>query len=260
MIILPTNKCWPRNDIFERKYDMKKIVLPIATSLTLGIGMLGTTAVFATNTTPDPASPDPASAETPVTAELTLPNPDPIVPPFIDPTDPNVPGGDTDTGITGHFGIAYAPTLLSVQQELNAKGQQIIPLDNGKGVTKFNVGVRDTLRKQQDWKLSAQLTWDGNSASSMVGSKITGTNGQVMENIDGYLKGLKDNEVTTTAANLEISNTPVDILETVPSKTTNAVYNYGFETPELVIPEVSKVPAGTYSGKITWNLAVTPNP
>ena len=230
---------------------MKKLFMPMITTAILATCTLGTTSVFAADGTPDPST-----AETPVTAELELKDAGPITPP-IDPSDPNNPGEDL-TPITGHFGIAYIPKPLSATSKLENTGQQTIALKNTIGKNKCNVGIRDTLRKKNKWVLSAQLTWSGANASFMDGTTITGENGQAMENIAGVLGNIQNGEVSTSATSLSISNTPTNVLETVDGKQTNGIYNYGFENSSLVIPATEKVPAGSYSGNITWNLAATP--
>ncbi|RAV23689.1 hypothetical protein DQE84_19610, partial [Staphylococcus warneri] len=63
---------------------------------------------------------------------------------------------------------------------------------------------------------------------------------------------------STSAQTLKISSVETTVMQSSVGKTMNGVYNYQFENPQLVIPEVSKVAAGTYSGNITWNLANTP--
>lgn len=225
---------------------MKKTIPPLLALFTLPF--LGNTAAFATNSIPDPST-----SETPVTAELTLQDAGNITPPNPDVED--------NTAIAGHFGIAYAPKTLSANSKLNNSGNQEISLNHPTSPSnnRFNVGVRDTLRKKHTWDLTAQLSWDGDNSSFMTGTTIIGNNGTVMENEDGNgtLVALKDAEVTTTATSLTISETPVKVLETV-GKQTNGIYNYGFENPKLVIPATEKVPAGSYTGNITWNLTVTP--
>ncbi|MFT0189757.1 WxL domain-containing protein [Candidatus Enterococcus avicola] len=228
---------------------MKKMFKTLLATTLLATSTLGAKSAFAAN-------PEPGTAETPVTADLELKDAGTVTPP-INPTDPDNPGEDI-TPITGHFGIAYLPKPLNATSKLEATGEQKIALSNGVGVDKFNVGVRDTLRKMNKWELSVQLAWAGANASYMNGTTITGENGVATENINGNLQALKDGEVTTNAASLTISNTPTVVLETVDGKQTNGTYNYGFEKASLVIPATEKVPSGSYTGTVTWNLAVTP--
>ena len=92
----------------------------------------------------------------------------------------------------------------------------------------------------------------------MAGTTIQATGGNVKENVNGNLQTLANGEVSTNAQTLEISSVETTVMQSSVSKTMNGVYNYQFVSPQLVIPEVSKVAAGTYSGNITWNLANTP--
>lgn len=109
----------------ERNNNMKKTILPVLATLTLCTSALGVTAFAADDT----VTPDPASATTDITAKLTLPTGGgTVVPPIIDPTDPDKPGGDNGTGIQGNFGIAYVPNALTGQAELATSGAQAVSL------------------------------------------------------------------------------------------------------------------------------------
>lgn len=233
---------------------MKKTILPLLASLTLCTSALGVQAFAADDT----VTPDPASATTDITAKLTLPTGGgTVVPPIIDPTDPSKPGGDNGTGIQGNFGIAYVPNALTGQAELATSGSQDVSLTDANSNTKFNVGVKDTLRKKHSWDLKASISWDD---SYMEGTTFKGTNAKVSENNNGTLgnvgnvNGIQDK----TNGNLEIDDTEKSIFGSNGTATTNGVYNYGFENPTLNIPNVENVPAGSYSGDITWNLELTP--
>lgn len=231
---------------------MKSIRL-LGVTLLASTTLLGAGQAFAATTSPD-VDAEPASAKTPVTAELTIGDPGSVTP----PSKPGEGGGDQETGISGLFGIAYAPGTLSGQAQLSKSGEQKIDLSNNTA-TKYNVGVQDKTRKSnQNWTLKASLSWDGDTNGYMNGTSIEATNGIVNENVDGTLEALKNNEVTTTAATLEIGSSEADVMSSSVGQTMNGVYNYQFENPKLVIPEVSKVAAGTYEGNITWNLSSTP--
>lgn len=220
----------------------------LASTTLLGVG----SAFAATSVTP--VEPDPASAKTPITAELTIGNPGTVT----SPSQPGEGGGDKGTGISGLFGIAYAPGTLSGQAQLNASGEQKVDLSNNTA-TKYNVGVQDKTRKNtQNWTLKASLSWDGDTNNYMAGTTIQATGGNVKENVNGNLQTLANSEVSTSAQTLKISSVETTVMQSSVGKTMNGVYNYQFENPQLVIPEVSKVAAGTYSGNITWNLANTP--
>lgn len=176
------------------------------------------------------------------------------------PVPPLVPEGGTDTGtgITGLFGIAYAPNALQGTAQLNETGSTEVSLASAGNTTKkYNVGVQDKTRaKDRNWTLSAQLEWTGDNKDYMNGATITATGGKVQLNEAGKLKELADAEVTTAAANLTISkDAPVEIMAAQKRKTMNGVYNYQFQEPKLVIPQSQNVTAGTYSGNINWTLS-----
>lgn len=227
---------------------MKKLATPLLTTLLFStVAFTGVSASAAT-------TPDPATAETPIEAQLTINQ---------TPTPPTAPtgadgGADKATALTGLFGIAYAPDKLSVSDTLNDAGQQKLALSNN-NVAKYNVGVQDkTRRNDQQWTLKAKLTWSGANANYMTGTSIEASNGNVQENKAGALTALTDSQVTTTAQSLKINETETAIMASANGKTMNGVYNYQFESPELVIPNVENVPAGTYNGTINWNLETTP--
>ena len=230
---------------------MKAIRL-LGATLLASTTLLGAGSAFADTTT---TTPDPASATTPITAELTVGNPGTVTP----PSQPGEGGGDQGTGISGLFGIAYAPGTLSGQAQLNANGEQRVDLSNNTA-TKYNVGVQDKTRKNdQNWILNASLSWNGDTNNYMAGTTIQATGGNVKEIVNGNLQMLTNSEVSTNAQNLTISSTETSIMQSSVGKTMNGVYNYQFANPQLVIPEVSKVAAGTYEGNITWNLVNSVN-
>lgn len=229
---------------------MKSIRLFGATLL-ISTTLLGVTGVFASES----STPNPKEEKTPITAGITV-NQTPNKP--TPPTDPDEGGADKPTDIIGLFGIAYAPDILSGQIQLNEFGEQKVSLSN-KDVTKYNVGVQDkTRKKDQNWVLTASLTWEEDRQNYMLGTSIEASNGNMKENIAGQLKELRDKEVTTTASTLKIDSTETKIMQTNIGKTMNGVYNYQFERPHLIIPDVSMVPNGTYQGAIVWNLLNVP--
>ncbi|NTJ95998.1 WxL domain-containing protein [Enterococcus faecium] len=229
---------------------MKKHVALFSSVLMMSTTLLGVGSVFA-----DEISPTPESATTPVTAQLEI-NQTPEKP--VIPTDPDG-GGDKPTDITGLFGIAYTPNTLSGHKVLGESGREEVDLASN-NATKYNVGVQDKTRKNdQQWTLKAQLEWTNDDNNYLAGTTITATGGNVKENNNGTLSELTSGEVTTNATDLTINqDAEVEVMKSVSGKTMNGVYNYQFENPKLVIPEVSKVAAGTYSGTINWNLENTP--
>lgn len=230
---------------------MKKINSILGAAVFASTTLLGGGSVLA-----DEISPNPSSAQTPVTAELTIPAVS------IAPDLPKNPegGGDKPTDITGNFGIAYAPNTLSGKGELLSGGQQEIALSHD-GVTKYNVGVQDKTRKNdQNWKLKAKLSWTDDTNGYMTGTSIIAIGGNVKENNRGELQSLTDNQVTTNATDLKIEqNSEVEVMKSTLGKNMYGVYNYQFTSPKLVIPDVTKVAAGTYTGNINWNLENTPS-
>ena len=233
---------------------MKSIRL-LGATLLASTTLLGAAGVFAEQS--QPTDPTPATAQTPITAELTVnETPDKPTP----PTEPGEGGGDQGSDIEGLFGIAYAPKALSGQGELAENGQSTIDLSNNESTQgKYNVGVQDKTRaKDRAWTLKAQLVWDGDDNDYMAGSTITATEGNVKLNTKGTLTPVTEDEVTIgdSATNLTIEQgSQVELMKANAGKTVNGVYNYQFKAPKLVIPNSENVAAGTYSGNIVWNLS-----
>ncbi len=233
---------------------MKSIRL-LGATLLASTTLLGAASAFAAPS--EPSTPDPASVQTPVSAVLTV-NDNPTA-----PEPPKNPDGGTDegTGITGLFGIAYAPKALSGTAQLQEKGQTEVSLSNNSATNdqnKYNVGVQDKTRaKDRNWTLSAQLEWTGDTQGYMEGATITASEGNAKLNDGkGNLSEITEGEVTTTAASLTIQkDAPTTILTAQKGKTVNGVYNYQFKDPKLVIPQSQNVAAGTYSGNINWTLS-----
>lgn len=234
---------------------MKKSISILGTTLLVSTTLLGAGSAFAQTSVVE-TTPNPSTAQTPITAELTI-NQKPTKP--VGPTQPGEGGGDKVTEITGIYGIAYTPAALSGRAQLNDSGRQEVDLANN-NATKYNVGVQDKTRKNnQKWSLKAKLVWTDDTNNYMTGTTITATGGNVKENKNGILEELSDAQVTTAASNLTIGqDSEVEVMKAATGKTMNGVYNYQFTSPKLVIPEVSKVAAGTYSGNINWNLEDTP--
>ncbi|HFD1718314.1 TPA: WxL domain-containing protein [Enterococcus faecium] len=227
---------------------MKKHVTLFSSVLMMSTTLLGAGGVLAEEA-------NPKTADTPISAELEI-NQTPEKP--VLPTDPDG-GGDKPTDITGLFGIAYTPNTLSGHKVLGESGREEVDLANNR-TTKYNVGVQDKTRKNnQQWTLKARLEWSNDNNNYMAGTTITATGGNVKENKKGTLTELTSGEVITEASTLTVNQgSEVEVMKSVSGKTMNGVYNYQFESPKLVIPEVSKVTAGSYSGNIKWNLENTP--
>lgn len=236
------------------EYDVKKIFIPCLLTTLMSTTVLGG-AVFAADTD--------TNKQTPIAADLTLPDdgdtpivPDPDPTPDPDPNpDPN-PDPETPVEPQRGRGIVYYPGAKSISATLNENGEQTLHLYN-----QIRVGVKDKTRETTPWKLSASLNWgdiDTNGNKYLSTATVKGLNGQVRENKDGVLSAINDGEVTSTANNLEIGTTQTEIMTGVEDKTKNGIYDYSADHVDLVIPDVSKVPAGSYSGTIDWNLSTTP--
>lgn len=234
---------------------MKKSISILGTTLLVSTTLLGAGSAFAQKAVTE-INPNPATATTPITAELTI-NQKPTKP--VDPTQPGEGGGDQVTDISGIYGIAYVPGTLSGQAELQESGEQRVSLSNN-AATKYNVGVQDKTRKNdQKWVLKAKLAWTNDTNNYMAGTTIATTSGNVKENKQGNLSALTDSQVISGGETLAIGqDAEVEVMKAATGKTMNGVYNYQFSNPELVIPNPENVAAGTYSGNINWNLEDTP--
>ncbi|HAP3574293.1 TPA: hypothetical protein IUD81_002522 [Enterococcus faecalis] len=233
---------------------MKSIRL-LGATLLASTTLLGAAGVFAS----EPTNPTPTTAQTPITAELTV-NETPTKP--TPPTDSSEGGTDKPTEITGLFGIAYAPKGLTGTARLKDNGKTQIDLLSNDGTNdqnKHNVGVQDKTRaKDRAWTLKAKLVWDGDTNNYMAGSTITATEGSVKLNTRGTLSEVTTGEVSMEAGadNLTIGqDSEVTLMKANVGKTVNGVYNYQFKAPKLVIPNSENVAAGTYAGNIVWNLS-----
>ena len=165
---------------------------------------------------------------------------------------------------SGSFGIAYYPTAFNMNStDLHSSGKQEIPITK---TTSFNIGVKDRTRIKNEWHVTAQLIWTG--ASIPEAYIQTTNNGTVMKNVSTGsgtynpatdLKTLQESGITGTA-NAKITTTPNTIMEStdVGSAVNNGVYDYDLGEAKLVIPDVSQVRAGTYSGQVEWNLVNGP--
>lgn len=159
----------------------------------------------------------------------------------------------------GSLGLAYYPTTFTLDSaELQSSGQQEIPIPK---TTSFNVGVKDRTRTQDEWYVTAQLIWDKIQIPNAY-IQATNSNGTVMQNIStgsgNYdpitdLQSLQGSGITGMA-NYKITTMPNTIMESSGSTVNNGVYDYDLGDLKLVIPDVSQVRAGTYSGQVEWNL------
>ncbi|MDQ8448596.1 toxin Cry1Ac domain D-VI-related protein [Enterococcus faecium] len=225
---------------------------------TLFIGstlFLSTTLLTSLSALASQSSPSPNQSTTKVNTVLSIEDNSIPVPPIGEEG-----GGDKSTEMSGPFGIAYVPELLSTKVQLKEEGTQRISL-KGKteAVKKYNVGVKDSTRKKdQEWSLKASLNWT-NDHSYMKGTSIESQDINVRKNTEGILEELDNKEVVPILSNLKITSSETEVMKSVKGKTINGVYNYQFSNPELVIPDVSKVPSGMYKGNIHWNLSNEPS-
>ncbi|EME5381630.1 WxL domain-containing protein [Enterococcus faecium] len=227
---------------------MKKHVALFSSVLMMSTTLLGAGSVFAD---------DKMQGTTSVSTTLSIPEVPAPVPPTTD-------GGDNNENnqVQGHFGLAYHPREFSVIDQLDQNGQKeisISPKDAAQGGAKgsFNVGVKDTRRKNSSWKLTAKLNWTGDNASVMAGTKITAENTGVKLNKEGKLEEQGNAEVTGVK-NLQINSTSTDVMTANGNKVINGVYDYQLDNVKLVIPKQENVAAGEYTGTVTWNLQETP--
>lgn len=199
--------------------------------------------------------PNPQKGQTSIETILSLPD-------FSVPTPPKGSEGGADqiTSITGPFGIAYVPKSFTFNAVLNESGKQSIPLvKKNDSATKFNVGVRDkTRKKDQNWELKASLSWE-DKEKYLAGSSIEAENVTVKENKEGVLQPITNNEVKSISSTLKISSIENTVMAAVKGKHLNGTYNYQFENPHLVLPDVYSVASGSYKGNIHWNLVNSPS-
>ncbi|HCT6699334.1 TPA: WxL domain-containing protein [Enterococcus faecalis] len=232
---------------------MKKSISILGITLLVSTTLLGAGSAFAEVTSVPSVDPTPSTATTPITANLTVDT----------TTKPVLPDGTNDgnhnnTQTTEAFGIAYTPKTLSGNAKLNPSGKQTISLTNNSSAN-YHVGVKDLTRLKHEWTLTAKLAWTGDDKGYMNGSTVELTgNTAVQLNNNGTLTEDSTNAVTGQAK-VTVSTAPAEVMKSDKNKTQNGVYDWTFTAADLVIPEVSSVPAGTYNGNINWDLSLTPD-
>ncbi|MEB8418514.1 BspA family leucine-rich repeat surface protein [Enterococcus casseliflavus] len=171
---------------------------------------------------------------------------------------------NTKLSPSGSFGLAYYPTAFNINStDLLSSGQQEILITK---TTSFNIGVKDRTRIKNEWHVTAQLIWTG--ASIPEAYIQTTNNGTIMKNVStgsgNYdptidLQSLQGNDITGSK-DYRITTTPNTIMNSTDggSAVNNGVYDYDLGEVKLVIPDVSQVRAGTYSGRVEWNLVNGP--
>lgn len=231
---------------------MKKSITFLGATLLASTTLMGAGSAFA-ETSITAAEPTPSTAQTPITAELTVDT----------AQKPTLPEGTTDTDhnntqTTNPLGIAYTPSTLSGTAKLNPSGKQDVALSNNSSAG-YHVGVKDLTRQKHEWILTAKLAWTGDTQNYMAGATVdlTGST-EVKINNAGTLQQDSTNSVTGQASVKVNTSAPAEVMKSNKSVTQNGVYDWEFTAAQLSIPEVSSVPAGTYSGNINWDLALTP--
>lgn len=213
---------------------------------------------------------DPNSASTPVTTTLTVPHTNTPKAPT-DPTDPtnglNKQG--TVNGEDGNLGIAYYPKAFKFSGQLGASELNLSDVgeNNSSHNATYNIGVKDNTHTNNQWSLTAQLTWTkGNLPGAEI--KLANVNGTVMQNNNNGTDNFDTNnlvsqapQVVTGKSNVSIGQVATPIMSK--SSTTVGIGTYDYKLGDLGalklnIPNATSLQAGDYSGTVTWNLAVTP--
>lgn len=211
----------------------------------LGTTVLGTSQVFAQDTTPTPGT-----TETPVTATFTVTDDNANV----ELPDTSTDGDHDKNPEVGLFGIAYQPKAFNASAQLQSSGEQKVDLSSGSSNNNFHVGVKDSTKAKHSWTLKANLEWTSANKAYLDGSTIEIAGGEAKKNNSGGL--IATDEVTAVANTANIGTTQEELMKSVSTKTMNGVYDYGFTSAKLVIPDTSSVAGGTYNGKVNWNLSL----
>ena len=172
---------------------------------------------------------------------------------------------NTKLNPNGSLGLAYYPSTFTIgSTDLHSSGQQEILIPK---TDSFNVGVKDRTRTKNGWHVNVQLIWTGTSIPDAY-IQTTNSHGTVMQNIstgsgtynsETDLQSLQGNDITGTK-DYRITTTSNTIMKSTDggSAVNNGVYDYDLGEAKLVIPDVSQVRAGTYSGQVEWNLVNGP--
>ncbi|EOW1885531.1 WxL domain-containing protein [Enterococcus hirae] len=235
--------------------------------------LIGSGGVYAEEQTQQVQNPDPASASTPLTADLTTPEQTTPKPPA-DPANPdNTENKPVDGGVTGekgNLGIAYYPKAFSFkgtlgESELELSDSGSNPSSTG---TTYNIGVKDNTRQHNSWTLTAQLNWD--LGSELPGSTITVTNpnsGKVKFNTNNGVSNFSTSDLVTQSdvhgePTVTVSSIPATVMKKESGTVGKGTYDYSLGTVgtlKLTIPSATDLEAKQYSGKVDWNLQMTPD-
>ncbi|EON3044825.1 BspA family leucine-rich repeat surface protein [Enterococcus hirae] len=178
----------------------------------------------------------------------------------------NIPSQDVDNvkpGTSSIFGIAYMPKKIIVQSTQLGDGYfQSIPIQPTKD---YHVAVRDQRMTTSDWRLEAQLIWDGNK---LPNSSIQTTNsfGEVKKNINTGTNSFQSSDFTDNDGSVEgepnaviNSSAPSLIMSSYNSQIPhNGVYDYELGNLSLNLTSPRTIPPGNYTGNINWTLVSAP--
>ncbi|MGX7174224.1 hypothetical protein [Enterococcus ratti] len=237
---------------------MKKSMCFISTSLLAPFLLINSTGVAAASNT---INPDPATAETLISAPLLLPdnggsNPTPPTN-TKDPVSPVDPGNKPNNP-TVAFGIAYQPGIFTIPQtKLAESGSQTIDVTMPQNSGTFDVGIKDKTRSTMGWTLKAQVIWDNGEQGMSILTGHTGANAKVNTG-GGNLVDAPSGSVTAVP-NVEItSNAQVLLMSGIQGFIHNDTYDYELGKISLKIANAKTTTAGTHTGHVEWNLAVAP--
>lgn len=246
---------------------MKKTNILLGSAVVLA-SLVNVGSVFAADVTGGVASP--SSAETTVSTTLTVPN---TGTPKA-PTDPQDPDNGLNeqgsvSGENGNLGIAYYPKSFKFTGSLG--NDSLVLADVGDNNTShsatYNVGVKDNTHTTNSWRLTAQLTW---TKGSLPGSTISLANsdGKVMQNKNNGTDLFQTDNlveqnplVVSGISNVSIGESSTSIMNKESSAIGIGTYDYqlgDLGKLKLNIPAATSLQAGDYTGKVVWNLEVTP--
>ncbi|MGM0222960.1 hypothetical protein IGL62_002853 [Enterococcus sp. AZ137] len=216
---------------------------------------------------------DPASASTPVTADLTTPQQTTPKPPA-NPDNPNDIGNKSNnvTGEHGNLGIAYYPISFSFKGTLG--NPELVLKDSGTNTltdeATYNIGVKDNTRQKNEWKLTAQLNWDSNELPGSTLTVMNPDSGKVKLNTNNGINPFKStdlqqqSDVQGTDSDKVVINTmgTTDIMKKSKDTVGKGTYDYSLGkvgTLTLTIPDATNLEAKQYSGNVNWNLEISPD-
>ncbi|EMF0615136.1 WxL domain-containing protein, partial [Enterococcus faecium] len=212
--------------------------------------------------------PNPSSESTPVTTILTVPHTD-------TPKAPTASNNNNPTnkqvvveGENGNLGIAYYPESFKFSGQLGNSSLQLSDSeDNNSLNSTYNIGITDNTHTHNSWTLTAKLTWTkGQLPGSTI--KLSNSNGVVKQNKNNGTNNFQGSDLVDQDPKVVTGNSDVSIGEsaqTIMSKpnSTIGIGTYDYQLAELGhlqlnIPNATSLQAGTYTGQVTWDLAIVP--